>query len=55
MFLGFTFAADCISKEVVWFYSLWFSPRKLFFSCLLHFIVVHVILSVKDPKIVMLA
>ena len=42
MFLGFTFGADSISEEVTGFYPL----------C---FIVVHVILSVNDLKIIMLA
>ena len=46
MFSGFNFGADSISEEVTGF-SL----------CLLSlvFIVVHVILSVKDPNIIMLA
>ena len=56
MFSGFTFGADSISKEVAGFSPLWF-PRGKFFVCLVScvFIVVHVILSVKYPKIIMLA
>ena len=58
MFSGFTFAigAHSIYEEVVWFYPLYF-PRGKFFVSLVScvFIVVHVILSVKDPKIIMLA
>ena len=56
MFLGFTFGADSISEEVVGFSPLWFPHGKFFVylvSCV--FIVVHVILSVKDPKIIMVA
>ena len=56
MFLGFTFGADSISEEVAGFSPLWFLQGKFFVSfvsCV--FIVVHVILSVKDPKIIMLA
>ena len=52
-FLGFTFGADSISQEVVGFSPLWF-PRGKFFVSLV-FIAVHVIISVKDPKIIMLA
>ena len=57
MFLGFTFAtsAHSISEEVVGFSPLWFPQGKFFvslFSC--SFIAVHVMLSFKDPKIIML-
>ena len=55
MFSGFTFGADSISDEVLGFYHLWFPRGKLFvslFSCF--FILVRVILSVKDPKIIVL-
>ena len=58
MFSGFTFGVDSISEEVVGFSPLWFPQVKFYaslVSCLLCFIVVHVILSVKDPKIIMLA
>ena len=55
MFSGFTFGADSISEEVARFYPLWFPRRKFFVSCLFCFIDVHVILSVKDPKLIMLA
>ena len=54
-FSGFTFGADSISEEVAWFYPLWFPRGKFCVSCLLCFIDVHVILSVKDPKIIMIA
>ena len=55
MFLGFTFGVDSISKEVVGFFPLWF-PRGKFFVSLVScvFIAVHVILSIKYPKIIML-
>ena len=55
MFLGFTFAigAHSIFEEFVGFSPLWFSQGKFFVS--LVFIVVHVILSFKDHKIIMLA
>ena len=52
---GFTFGADYISKEFAGFSPLWFPRGKFFVSCLFCFIVVHVILSVKDPKIIMVA
>ena len=56
MFLGFTFGDNYISKEVAGFYPLWFPQGKFFVSLVsLVFIVVHVILLVKDPKIIMLA
>ena len=54
MFLGFTFGVDSIS-EVAGLSPLWFPRGKFFVSCLLCFIAVHFILSVKDPKIIMLA
>ena len=58
MFSGFTAAigAHSISEEVAGFSPLWFLRGKFFVSlvsCV--FIVVHVILSVKDPKIIILA
>ena len=56
LFLGFTFGADSISKEFEGFSPLLFSRGKFFVplvSCV--FIAVHVILSVKEPKIIMLA
>ena len=58
MFLGFTAAigAHSIYEEVVGFFPLWFPQGKFFVSlvsCV--FIAMHVILSVKDPKIIMLA
>ena len=57
MFLGFTatIGAHSIFEEVMGFSTLWFPQGKFFMSRLLCFIVVHVILSVKDPKIIMLA
>ena len=58
MFSGFTAAigAHSISEEVARFSPLWF-PRGKFFVSLVScvFIAVDVILSVKDPKIIMLA
>ena len=59
MFSSFTFGADSISDEVSGFSPLWFPQEN--YLCLLSlvlclcFIVVHVILSVKDPKIIMVA
>ena len=59
MFSGFTFGAESISEEVEGFSPLWFPEENSL--CLLNivlylcFIVVHVILSVKDSKIIMLA
>ena len=56
IFWFYLFGADSISEEVVGFSPLWFPQGKLFVSlvsCV--FIVVHVILLVKDPKIIMLA
>ena len=55
MFSGFTFRANSISEEVAGFSPLWFPQGKFCVSCLLCFIVVHVIRSVKDPKIIILA
>ena len=55
MFSGFTFGIDSIFEEVAGFSPLWFPWKILCVSCLLCFIIVHVILSVKDPKIIMLA
>ena len=57
MFSGFTVAigAHSISEEVTGFSPFMVSPRKILcVSCLLCFISMHVILSVKDPKIIML-
>ena len=58
MFSGFTdtIGAHSIFEEVLGFSPLWF-PRGKFFVSLVScvFIAVHVILSVKDPKIIMLA
>ena len=54
MFLGFTFGVDSISEEVAGFSPLWFPRGKFRVSCLLCFITMHVILSVKDPKIIMI-
>ena len=53
MFSGFTAAisAHSISEEAAEFSLLWF-PRGKFFVSLV-FIAVHVILSVKDPKIML--
>ena len=61
MSFGFTaiIGAHSISEEVVGFSPLWFPRGKLFvllsLVLCLCFIVVHVILSVKGPKIIMLA
>ena len=56
MFAGFTFGSDSIYEEVVGFYPLWFPQEKFFVSLVSYvFIAVHVILSVKDPKIIILA
>ena len=52
--LGFyCFGADSISEEVAGFSPLWFPREKFFVSLSLVFIVMHVILSVKDPKIML--
>ena len=59
MFSGFTFGANSISEEVVGFLLYGFPEENSF--CLLSlvlclcFIVMHVILSVKDPKIIVVA
>ena len=57
MFYGFIAAigAHSIFEEVVGFLFMVSLRKILRVSCLLCFIVVHVILSVKDPKIIMLA
>ena len=57
MFSGFTAAigAHSISEEVAGFSPLWFPQGKFFVSLVSCFIAVHVILSVKDPKIIILA
>ena len=54
-FWGFAFGANSISEEVSGFSPLWFPRGKSLCLLCLVFIVVHVILSVKDPKIIMLA
>ena len=54
--LGFTFGADSIFEEVVGFSPLWFLQGKFFVSLVSFIIIiVHVILSVKDPKTIILA
>ena len=55
MFLGFTFCSNSISKEVVGFSPLWFPKENSLCLLSLVFITVHVILSVKDPEVIMLA
>ena len=55
LFWGFNFGADSISEEVVGFSPLWFPEDNSLCLLSLVFIVVHVILLVKDPKIIMLA
>ena len=59
MFSSFTttIGAQSISEEVTGFSPLWFPRGKFFVSLVLClcFIAMHVILSVKDPKIIMLA
>ena len=55
MFTGFTFGANSIFEEVAGFSPLWFLQEKFFVTCLFYFTIMHVILSVKDPKIIMLA
>ena len=47
--------AHSIYEEVAGFYPLWFLRGKFFVSLFSCFIALHVILSVKDPKIIMLA
>ena len=49
MFSGFTFGANSITEEVG------FPEENSLCLLFLVFIAVHVILSVKDPKIIMLA
>ena len=55
MFLGFTAAigAHYISKKVVGIYNYGFPEENSLCLLSLVFIVVHVILSVKDPKIML--
>ena len=53
MFPGFTFGADSISEEVAGFYLYGFPEENYLCLLSLVFIVVHVILSVKDPKIML--
>ena len=56
MFSSFTFGVDSIFEEVAGDFILYgFLDENLCVYCLLCFIAVHVILSVKDPKIIMLA
>ena len=50
MFSGFTFGADSIYAEVVGFSPLCFPRGNSLCLLSLVFIVVHVILSVKDPN-----
>ena len=52
-FWGFDFGTDSISEEVVGFSPLWFPEENYLCLLSLVFIVVHVILSVKDPKIIL--
>ena len=53
MFSGFTFGADSIFEDGFLLYG--FSKENSLCLLSLMFIAVHVILSVKDPKIIMLA
>ena len=58
LYLGFTssIGVHSISEEFAGFSPLWFPPRKIVcVSCPLCFIAVHVILSLKNPNIIMLA
>ena len=59
MFLGFTFGADSIYEEAAGFLLYGFPKENslclLYLVLCLCFIDVNVILSVKDPKIIMLA
>ena len=60
MFSSFTFGIDSISKKVVGFFSFSGFPEENYVCPLslvlcLCFIAVHVILSFKDPKIIMVA
>ena len=51
---GFHFGVDSISEEVMGFSPFMVSPRKIIcVSCLLCFIAVLVILSVKDPNVML--
>ena len=52
-FWGFTYGVDSISEEVVGFSPLWFTRGKTSCSLSLCLIVVLLILSVKDPKIML--
>ena len=59
MFSSFNFGSDSISEEVVGISPLWF-PKENYFCLLsrllcLCFIAMHVILLIKDPKIILLA
>ena len=54
MFSSFTFGADSISEEVARFSPLCF-PRGKFFVSLGSCVLLMFILSIKDPKIIMLA
>ena len=51
--LGFTFGVDSISEEVAGFSLFMVSPRKNTMFIVSFFIVVLVILSVKDPNIML--
>ena len=54
MFWGFTFGVDSIFEEVVGFFSIYgFPEEKQCVHCLLCLITVLVILSVKDPNIIL--
>ena len=55
MFLGFTFGVDSIYEEVAGFPLYGFPEKNSFCLLSLGFIAMHVILSVKYPKIIMLA
>ena len=52
--LIFSIGAHSMSEEIVGFSPLWFLEENSLCLLSLVFIVVHVILSVKDPKIIML-
>ena len=51
--ISYYFGADSISKEVAGFYPLWFPRGKNLCSLSLMLIVVLVILSIGDPKIML--
>ena len=51
--MGFTFGTDSISEEVAGFSLYGFPEENLCVYCLLCLIAVLVILSVKDPKIML--